>query len=136
MFDFRDGKKPESYPLRYNEDFFSSRKFEEQLKIRFRSREGFCLASLGVINGPGGHKGEHEAQPKVTLRLYSTGMYAPLAKPLTSSMAQASLSRALREISQASPLRRMRPRKESEFAVTVDAATKDARPGRQASKQT
>jgi hypothetical protein len=47
IFDFCDGKKPESYPLRYNEDSFSSRKFEEQLKIRFRSREGFCLASLG-----------------------------------------------------------------------------------------
>jgi hypothetical protein len=47
IFDFRDEKKPQVYPLRYIEDFFSSRKLEEQLKIRFRSREGFCLASLG-----------------------------------------------------------------------------------------
>jgi len=48
IFDFRDEKKPQMYPLRYIEDFFSSRKLKEQLKIRFRSREGFCLASLGI----------------------------------------------------------------------------------------
>gem|GEM_PF-6583094 len=45
IFDFRDGKKPQVYPLRYIEDFFPSRKLEEQLKIRFRSREGFCRPS-------------------------------------------------------------------------------------------
>jgi hypothetical protein len=47
IFDFRDEKKPQMYPLRYIEDFFSSRKLEEQLKIRFRSREGVGLASQG-----------------------------------------------------------------------------------------
>jgi len=37
------------YPLRYIEDFFPSRKLEERLKIRFRSREGFCRPSLDKI---------------------------------------------------------------------------------------
>ena len=49
MSGFRDEKKTESYPLRYNQDFFSSRKFEEQPKIRFFGREWFYLASLSVI---------------------------------------------------------------------------------------
>jgi hypothetical protein len=47
IFDLRDEKKPQSYPLRYNEDFFSSQKFEEQRKIRFRSRGGFASLPLG-----------------------------------------------------------------------------------------
>jgi hypothetical protein len=51
IFDFRDGKKPQVYPLRYIEDFFPSRKLEERLKIRFRSREGFCRPSLVFDRG-------------------------------------------------------------------------------------
>jgi hypothetical protein len=65
IFDFRDEKKP----LRYIEDFFSSQKLEEQLKIRFRSREGVCLASL--------------AKAKVFLvsaALACNELYLPLAK--------------------------------------------------------
>jgi hypothetical protein len=49
IFDFRDGKKPQVYPLRYIEDFFPFRKLEERLKIRFRSREGFCRPSIGAV---------------------------------------------------------------------------------------
>jgi hypothetical protein len=47
IFDLRDEKKLEVYPLRYVEYFFSSRKLEEQLRILFRSSEGLCLVSLG-----------------------------------------------------------------------------------------
>ena len=46
IFDFCDEKKPQVYPMRYIEDFFSSQKFGERRKIRFRSREGFCRPSL------------------------------------------------------------------------------------------
>jgi hypothetical protein len=42
------------YPLRYIEDFFPSRKLEEQLKIRFRSREGFHRPSLDLLSQQGG----------------------------------------------------------------------------------
>jgi hypothetical protein len=36
------------YPLRYIEDFSPLRKLKSNSKIYFRSREGFCLASLGL----------------------------------------------------------------------------------------
>jgi hypothetical protein len=76
IFGFRDGKKTAPdfakatsgikasepagasaqvgvYPLRCIEDFFPSRKLEERLKIRFRSREGFCRPSqAGVSDSP------------------------------------------------------------------------------------
>jgi hypothetical protein len=54
IFDSRDGKNRrcirEATELAEVCDtlgiFFSAREFEERLKLRLRSREGFCLASL------------------------------------------------------------------------------------------
>ncbi len=97
IFDFRDEKKPQMYPLRYIEDFFSSRKLKEQLKIRFRSREGFCLASLRIdfhlsgstsavysISSMGKNarlKRERKADKLITQNVVNTSSHADMDSP-------------------------------------------------------
>lgn len=45
----KPSKKMRAYPLRYTEDCPPSQKLGEQLKIRFRSSEGFCQPFLEFI---------------------------------------------------------------------------------------
>jgi hypothetical protein len=42
IFEFRDEKKPQMYPLRYIEDFFSSRNSKSSSRSAFAAGRGFA----------------------------------------------------------------------------------------------